>query len=655
MKMLFRPFIWLFVLGGGCLFSPFSVQAQFTTLHIFGDGSVSNDGSNPAGILTQGTGGNFYGTTSYGGSTAGGQFQGYGTVLMLTPQGNVTILNSFSDGKAGNAGRYPAAGLVQGSDGSFYGTTSNGGSTIAVLSDGYGTFFKMTPQGDVTVLHNFGDGSVIHDGLYPGQLTQGSDGNFYGVTISNVFKITPQGNVTVLHSFGDGSVTSDGSEPNCLIQGSDGIFYGTTSAGGLYGAGTFFKVTSNGNFTILHSFGGGSVINEGKVPLGSVIQASDGNFYGTTQLGGHSNLGSVFKITPQGDVTILHSFGDGTVTNDGRHPSEGLIHGSDGNFYGLTDESAESGKGIVFRITPQGGITILDSVPPGGTFMQGSDGNFYGTTAYGGLNDKGTIFRLTGSSAPSPTPTGTYSHDFSGAVLPLWDVSGDYTTGLGQDIQSSLHISEDSFGKIHGGGTIDVTGTDMTVSANITATGMVKSSGSNSLVSLSMVATSGSGSAILSGTTSVNVLFTGTIKLNGAIYKGKEIMVTNGSAIFKLADPITRKKKTKTVKITTGSYPVVLDLPKDVTGDWNLSLDNLTLTKNKYTGVATVTTSTSGTTSLTATGSYSSKTKNSTLALKGFKGTGGSLNMILTLSGSNGMVVDRLTGKVYGQSLNYKP
>ncbi|MGO8670664.1 MAG: choice-of-anchor tandem repeat GloVer-containing protein, partial [Capsulimonadaceae bacterium] len=250
-----------------------------------------------------------------------------------------SVLHSFGDGSVANDGHFPHAALVLGSDGNFYGTTTEGGSTVSSETTGLGTAFKVAPSGAVTILHSFGDGSTANDGEYPeAALIQGSDGNFYGTTngggsddVGAVFKMTPSGTVTTLHSFGDGSVANDGKYPEAaLVQGLDGNFYGITYAGGSMDGGAVFKMTPSGAMTILHSFDDGSVANDGAYPYSALIQGSDGNFYGTTFLGGSDGGGTAFKMTPSGAVTILHSFLDGSVTNDGANPYAGLIQGSDG-------------------------------------------------------------------------------------------------------------------------------------------------------------------------------------------------------------------------------------------------------------------------------------------------------------------------------------
>jgi uncharacterized repeat protein (TIGR03803 family) len=382
-------------------FAAFPARAQLaeqTVLHSFGSSDAG-----PEDCVIQGTDGNFYGTTSgVSGSSS--------TVFKITPAGDYTLLYTF--GSAPNDG-YGPHGLVQGADGNFYGLTGAGGTA------NLGTVYKITPTGQETILHSFGDGSVQNDGVNPSAcLIKGSDGNFYGTTIiggsanlGTVFKITPTGQVTILHSFGDGSVQNDGTIPWCtLVQGTDGNFYGMTGGGGPtgtgspYGIGTVFKITPAGHETVLHSFGDGSVQNDGAAPSGGLVQGTDGNFYGTTYFGGATDDGTAFKITPDGQETILHSFGDGTVPQDGANPSAGLIQSWDGNFYGTTAAGGLYSTGTAFRITPGGQVEILYSFNDGTVnndeywvtigLMQASDGNFYGLTGAGGANGDGTVFKL---------------------------------------------------------------------------------------------------------------------------------------------------------------------------------------------------------------------------------------------------------------------
>jgi uncharacterized repeat protein (TIGR03803 family) len=350
--------------------------SNFTLLHSFAGGS--SDGADAYHTLIQGSDGDFYGTTLAGGSSNAG------TIYKITPSGTESVFYSFAN--------TPYSGLVQGSDGNIYGTTAGGG------TNGRGTVFKITPSGTETVLFSFPAGS---SDPYCG-LIEGSDGNFYGTTGAGgnnddgtVFKITPSGSETVLHAFP--KTGSDGQTPYAgVIQGSDGNIYGTTYFGGAHGFGTVFKVTPGGTETVLYSFAGGS---DGEHPYASVVQGSDGNFYGTTYQGGSSGYGTVFKITPSGTETVLYTFAGGS--SDGANPEGGVIQGSDGNLYGNTLQGGASGDGIVFKLTLSGTETILhafagssDGANPEATLVQGSDGNLYGSTAAGGTKGDGTFFKV---------------------------------------------------------------------------------------------------------------------------------------------------------------------------------------------------------------------------------------------------------------------
>jgi uncharacterized repeat protein (TIGR03803 family) len=350
---------------------------------LYSFGATVVDAINPlyAGLLLA-SDGNFYGM-------AGGGTNNKGALFKITPAGDETVLWSFG---AGTDGQSPTGGLIQASDGNFYGMTNAGGANAA------GTVFKITPAGAETVLWSFGAGT---DGSSPyGNLVQGSDGNFYGTTESGganandgtVFKITPAGVETVLHSFAGGS---DGNYPyGSLIQGSDGNFYGMTANGGTNGAGTVFKITPAGAETVLWSFAGGS---DGNYPQGSLIQGSDGNFYGMTDFGGTNGDGTVFKLTPAGVETVLWSFGSGS---DGQIPYGSLVQGSDGNFYGMTNGGGDN-AGTIFQITPSGSETVLwsfgtgtDGNYPYGDLIFGPDGTLYGLTYTGGTNNDGAVIEF---------------------------------------------------------------------------------------------------------------------------------------------------------------------------------------------------------------------------------------------------------------------
>jgi uncharacterized repeat protein (TIGR03803 family) len=390
-----------------------AVPAQtFTTLHSFG----GKNGKSPYAGLVQSTSGDFYGTTLNGGSNVckvGERNDGCGTVYKITASGKTTTLLSFD----GTDGEEPAATLVQGTDGNFYGTTQFGGAndvcTNVYGEEGCGTMFKITPSGTLMTLYSFCSLSNCMDGANPkAALIQTTDGNLYGTTqfgggstackegCGTVFKITRSGTLTTLHSFD----STDGATPSAgLVQATDGNFYGTTEGGGLDSRGTVFKITPSGTLKTLYSFDG----TDGEEPEGDLVQATDGNFYGTTTSGGANFEGMIFKITPNGTLTTLHSF-DFT---DGEFPIAGLVQGTDGNFYGTTESGGGVGLGTIFELTPSGTLTTLhsfcsdypsctDGNGPTAGLIQGTDGNFYGTTLDGGPNDNacsigcGTVFSL---------------------------------------------------------------------------------------------------------------------------------------------------------------------------------------------------------------------------------------------------------------------
>jgi uncharacterized repeat protein (TIGR03803 family) len=341
------------------------------------------DGNGPYAALVQGTDGDFYGTTSEGGT-------GFidGTVFKITPSGMLTSLHSFS----GSDGFNPMSALVQATDGNFYGTTEAGGSSSA-CQFGCGTVFKMTPSGKLKTLHSF----VLTDGAYPyAGLIQGKNGDLYGTASfggalngsGTVFKITPTGTLTTLHSFGG----SDGANPiGPLMQASDGNFYGTTEAGG-YGFGTVFKVTPGGVLTTLHKFDG----SDGGYPTAGLVQATNGRLYGTTEYGKYRNdahvignmFGTIFKITLSGRLTKMYKF----HRTDGANPYAGLIQSTDGNFYGTTLNGGASNDGAIFKMTPNGTLTTIYSFQssqayPFAGLVQGTDGKLYGTTYEGGTGN----------------------------------------------------------------------------------------------------------------------------------------------------------------------------------------------------------------------------------------------------------------------------
>jgi uncharacterized repeat protein (TIGR03803 family) len=360
-----------------------NASVVLTGLHSFGVvTNVSGGWRNFNSELVQGSDGNFYGTTVNGGT------DNWGTVFKISASGNFTSLYSFTGGYDGGS---TYAGLVQGSDGYFYGTTPVDG------TNGYGTVFRISTNGTFTSLYSFTGGNDGH-GPRAG-LVQGSDGNLYGTTdaygtndAGMVFKISASGTLTSLHSF----IGNDGESPEAgLVQDIDGYFYGTSVEGGTNGYGTVFRISTNGTFGSLYSFTGG---NDGSYPQAGLVQDSDGNFYGTTSGGGTNSHGTVFKISTNGTLTSLHSF----TSSDGAQPLGGLVRYSDGYFYGTTWVGGTSDHGTVFRIGANGTFGSLysftggnDGGAPVAGLVQGSDGSFYGTTSGGGAGSSGTVFRLT--------------------------------------------------------------------------------------------------------------------------------------------------------------------------------------------------------------------------------------------------------------------
>ena len=374
-----------------------SAQAQtFAVLQNLG----ATEGANPYAGLTQATDGNLYGTAFNGGI-------GYGTLFKITPSGALTALYTFCSQSGCTDGQNPVAGLVQATNGNLYGTTESGGASSA------GTVFKITSTGTLTTLYSFCSQAGCPDGQFPlASLVQGIDGNLYGTTFfgggivdaGTIFKITPSGALTTLYSFCSQSVCTDGSDPSGLVQSTDGNFYGTTREGGLNDYGTVFRITPTGTLTTLHSFGSQST--DGIYPYAGLVQATDGNFYGTTYVGGGNSSGTVFRIKPNGTLTTLYAFCSQSGCTDGQGPGAGLVQATDGSLYGTTVYGGANLDGTVFKVTPTGTLTTLHSFEgtdgdfPMSALVQGTDGNLYGTTTGGGASGGGTVFSLSMGLAP---------------------------------------------------------------------------------------------------------------------------------------------------------------------------------------------------------------------------------------------------------------
>src|ERR1039457_3490039 len=373
--------------------------ATLTTIHRFCSQSGCPDGEAPSGALVQATNGDLYGTTPSAGAND------YGTIFKITPGGTLTTLYSFCSQTNCADGDAPYAGLVQAANGDFYGTTYSGGA-----NGGYGTVFKITQGGTLTTLYSFCSQTNCTDGDGPiAGLVQAANGDFFGTTFSGgangygtVFKITPGGTLTTLYSFCSQSGCTDGANPQArLVQAANGDLYGTTLSSGANGNhGTVFKITPSGTLTTLYRFCSQTNCTDGQFPFAGLVQAANGDFYGATGQGGAHGSGTIFKITPSGTLTTLHSFNH----TDGARPLAGPVQAADGDLYGTTNTGGAIGLGTVFKITPSGTLTTLysfcsqsgctDGAFPEAGLVQDTNGDFYGTTFEGGSNDGGTVFRL---------------------------------------------------------------------------------------------------------------------------------------------------------------------------------------------------------------------------------------------------------------------
>lgn len=365
--------------GDGTVFKV-DMAGNVTTLHEFS----GSDGSNSIAPLVQANDGNFYGETPSGGAYSDG------TVFKIDSSGNFALLYSFTGGSDGGD---VVGGLIQAKDNYLYGTAFLGGAHNS------GAVFRMDLTGNITTLYSFTGGA---DGYGPIGLIQGTDGLFYGGTqnggdtsctsgpgtgCGTIFKIDSSGNLQTLHTFAGGEDGAEIDEP--LFQSpSDGYFYGTAVFGGdpscsastYTGCGTIFKIDSAGDFTPLHSFTGAA---DGGVPFSSLIQAGDGDFYGTATAGGdpscsvtasgenfptYIGCGTVFKMDTSGNVSALYSF-QGSP-NDGSNPFAALAEGTDGYFYGTTrwggtevscPYTSNGGCGTFFRVAGPGGPVLPSS------------------------------------------------------------------------------------------------------------------------------------------------------------------------------------------------------------------------------------------------------------------------------------------------------
>jgi uncharacterized repeat protein (TIGR03803 family) len=419
------------------------------------------------------------------------------TTAIALPAQTLTIVESLNNAD----GAYPFAGLVQATNGQFYGTTYSGGANLE------GAIFKVSASGALTIVYSFCSKTNCIDGALPrAALMQDSNGYLYGTTVAGgannrgtVYQITPAGTLTVLYSFCNLTSCADGSQPYAgLVQASNGDLYGTTSSGGEYGYGSIFSITPGGALTTLYSFCANSACPDGADPSGTLIQAGNGDFYGTTQDGGENitcganGCGTVFKFTG-GVLTTLHRFCAKSGCPDGQAPYAGLILAANGNFYGTTPfGGAYNNDGTIFEITPAGKLTTLhsfcsqtgcpDGQGPYAGLIQGSDGNLYGATSSGGSDGYGSLFDITLSGAlttlhsfdntDGAEPDGTLiqatNGDFYGTTFD--DGAYGYGTvfGLSVDLGPFVETLPTS-GKV--GAAVKILGTDLTGTTSVSFNG----------------------------------------------------------------------------------------------------------------------------------------------------------------------------------------
>lgn len=449
------------IVGVFCVAAAIASPAQtFSTVLVF-DGT---DGADVPAALIQGIDGNFYGVTENAGNPHGG------TVFMIAPSGKLTTLHDFCSETNCADGEYPTGALVQTVNGTLYGTTMYGG------ANDDGSVFEITPPGEFTTLYSFCSATNCSDGSVPNGIVLGATGNFYGTTYGGgtsgngtIFEITPAGKLTTLYSFcAAGNPCQDGANPESrLAEASNGKFYGTTWSGGTGpyepgGGGVVFEITAAGKFTTLYSFCSQVNCVDGSNPIAGLVQARNGNLYGTTYFGGSNcvnggGCGTVYEITPAGNLSTLYNFCSQTNCSDGLFPVAGLVQAADGNFYGTANQGGldtnqcldgTASCGTIFKITPEGTLTALysfcsqtgcaDGANPKATLLQATDGTFYGSTFLAG-------------DATCPGGVGC------GTIFSL-------SVGLGPFVQANP-----GFGKV--GQVVNILGNDLTGTSRVTFNG----------------------------------------------------------------------------------------------------------------------------------------------------------------------------------------
>ena len=368
-----------------------SVLTSAQTLDVLYSFSDGTDGGQSYSKLVGDSDGNGYGTTAVGGDLTACGGVGCGVIFKLRRSGQYHVLYTF-EGDADGAN--PWSGLLRDSAGNLYGTTEAGGTA------GFGTVFKLAPTGQKTTLYNFQGGL---DGAYPfGELVADRRGNLYGTTykggsvgVGTVYRVSPSGE-TVLYSFQGGG---DGKNPYAgLVRDEAGNLYGTTYGDGIFNYGTVFKLSAKGDETPLHVFSGGA---DGGFPFyGSLVIDPGKGLYGTTSFGGaHSYFGTVFRVDRTGQYNVVYSFSGGP---DGGQPNTSLIRDHAGNLYGETIGGGNFGHGTIFKVDPAGNESVLysfmggaDPASPNAPLIRDAAGNLFGASAGGGDFGQGAVFEFT--------------------------------------------------------------------------------------------------------------------------------------------------------------------------------------------------------------------------------------------------------------------
>ncbi|MEY4761144.1 MAG: hypothetical protein RLZZ200_1000 [Pseudomonadota bacterium] len=365
-----KPLAKLLVGFAGALIAAAAVEASPPTANLIGvysfastaavndlAGTASTNGISGRGELLLASDGYFYAVQSGGGAN------GAGAVMRVSADGAAVVVHAFK-GDSTEA-ILPYAGLIQASDGRLYGTSYAGG------TKSLGTIYRLGLDGTYTTLYSFLKDS--NGGYRPyGGLVQGPDGALYGTTLQGgtnntgtLFRLTLDGTYTQLLSF---TGATNGANPEGpLVVGTDGLLYGTTMTGGANDRGTIFKVTTSGTYTLLYSFeiidkfntNGDGINDKGANPRAGLRLGPDGNFYGTAYQGGANGYGTVFRVTPSGTVTLLHTFAG--IPTDGSHPLAPVTVMPDGTLYGTTSDGGTGNGGTAWRRTPGGTWSLLHS------------------------------------------------------------------------------------------------------------------------------------------------------------------------------------------------------------------------------------------------------------------------------------------------------